>query len=310
MPAPPSTAAHPESGPAGRAAGSAERCRPRLLVTTCTPPKEGVYLLDTATGAVQRVHHRPTRGITRGPDGYYFVEHRGGIFHLDLESGVVTPRLDTGQTGCHDLRWIRGEFYLVASYGNRVTRYDAGLRRIDELQLVPDEGDVCHPNCLIDRNGELLLSIFTLSPGRREEKNNSEAWRTEGKILRLDWPARRFEVLYEPLSQPHSLLPCGDRILCCESHHSTLVEVDLDARRKRTVKRLHGFVRGLAIGPDALYVGISREKRKTRRSWWERLQERFQLPCGLLELDPETFRVRARYPIPGAEVYDLLILDE
>ncbi len=291
-----------------RAAGGAA---PRLLISTPNPPLEGLYVLDTASGASRRIHSRRVRGVTRGPDGYYFSEHDGAIFHLHPLTLEITLRAETGQNGCHDLRWIDGAFYLVASYGNRVTRFDERMKRIDDLQLVPDEGDVCHPNCLIERDGELLLSIFTLTQGRREVKNQSDAWRTAGKILRLDWSAGRFDVLFEPLSQPHSLVALPDgRVLCCESHESALVEVDLVTQSKRRVRRLHGFVRGMMLHGDSLWVGISSPKRRRPTGWRERLLARMRLPCGMLELDPRTYQTRARHAMPGLEVYDCVVLDD
>lgn len=281
----------------------------RLLITTCTPPQEGVYLLDTSGPKVTRLHNRPTRGITEGPNGFYFVEHRGSIFHLCPETWQVIRKLETGLEGCHDLRWIGEEFFLVSSYGNRISRYDRKLRLLDSMQIVEDEGDVCHANCLIEVDGEFLLSVFTLTPGRREEKRNGEIWRHDGKVLRLEWGRKSYEILYEPLSQPHSLVWRDGRLFCCESFTSELAVIEPKTRSKRRLRRLHGFVRGLAFAGNTAYVGISRLKRPTPPTRWERFLSRFRLPCGVLEMDARTWRIRRAFPIPGSEVYDILILD-
>jgi hypothetical protein len=35
---------------------------------------------------------------------------------------------------------------------------------------------------------------------------------------------------------------------------------------------------------------------------------RFQLQCGVLQMDARTWRVKRRFPIPGSEVYDMAVL--
>ena len=125
---------------------------PRLLITNCTldPAAGGVYLLDTTTGDLKRIHDQPTRGITRGPDGFYAVGNGGAVYHLDPATWKATHRAETGLNGAHDLRWLGGdEYYLVASRGNIVARLDRDFNVLDTLRIVDSEEDVCHANFLI-----------------------------------------------------------------------------------------------------------------------------------------------------------------
>src|SRR5205823_5142144 len=112
----------------------------------------------------------------------------------------------------------------------RIVRLDRDLREIDSLQIVESEEDVCHANCIEEVNGELLLSIFTLSPGARAEKNGTRVWQSEGKVLRLDWERKAYEVLFEPLAQPHSLTWRDGALYCCESHTSQISRVNLKTK--------------------------------------------------------------------------------
>lgn len=280
----------------------------RLLITSHTKGKGGIFLLDSGSGRLERIHDQPTHGLTRGPDGFYFVENYGNIFHLETETWKVTHRAATGYDGCHDLRYLRDHFYLVASQGNWVARFDPHLRPVDTFQVVEDANDVCHANCLIEAEGRLLLSIFTLAPGPREEKRLTPVWRHEGKILGLDWEAKRFEVLHEPLSQPHSLVWRDGALYCCESFTSRVTAVSLAGGKARTLRRLHGFVRGLAFAGGSAFVGISYLKNYLRPV--ERLLQRFRLKCGVIELDPRTWRPRREFPVPASQVYEILALEE
>lgn len=280
----------------------------RLLITNTTRPKGGIFLLDTGSGELRQLYDQPTHGLTRAPDGFYCIENFGSIHHLDPKSWKVTKRAETGFEGCHDLRWIDGSFYMVASQGNWVARLDPELRILDRMQIVASDDDVCHANCLIARDGELLLSIFTLSPGRREEKRFTRPWKTEGKILRLDWERKRFDVYYEPLNQPHSLIWHDERLYFCESFTSDVSRLSPDRKRKERLCRLRGFVRGLAFAEGNAYVGISRWLR--HMSPWQRYLARRGLPCGVVELDTKRWKPRRQFPIPGQQVYELLVLEE
>ena len=285
---------------------------PRLLITNCSkdPDAGGVYLLDTTTGQTDRLHDQPSRGITRGPDGFYVVGNKGAISHIDSSTWNVTPRVDTGLEGSHDLRWIDGSFYLVASRGNWIVRMDRDLEVLDTMQVVKDPGDVCHANCLISIAGELLLTIFTLSSGTRDEKRLTRHWRREGKVLHLDWEAKSYRVLYEPLAQPHSLVWHEEKLYCCESFESELALLDLERGTKHTLRRLHGFVRGLVFAGGKAYVGISHSRIRRKVPLTQRLLGLFRLRCGVLEVDPKTWAPKRSFPLPGTEVYDMLVLDE
>jgi hypothetical protein len=281
----------------------------RLLITNCTAEEHGgVYLLETRTGETRRVHDVPSRGITHAPDGIYVVGNVGDVYRLDRNTWKATQVAQTGLAGSHDLRWFRDSFYLVSSKDDLVARLSPSFELLDSIQLVEEPGDVCHANCLAEVDGELLLSIFTLSAGRREEKRLTPVWRTQGKILRLDWPSRAFEILYEPLLQPHSLVARDGFVYCCESFGKRVARVSLEAGTRETVRELRGFVRGLAFSGGSAFVGISRMRRKAPAL--ERLVRRLYQWTGVLELDPETWRLRRRYPIPGSEVYEILPVDE
>lgn len=280
-----------------------------LLVTNCTPHvgEGGVYLLDTGSGSVRRLHDQPVRGMTRGPDAFYLVGNNGAVHRLDPGTWTLSPCAEVQARGCHDLQWHEGEFYLVASYGNRVLRLDPQFRVVDRFEVVPQEGDVCHANCLAYVDGRWLLTIFTLTPGQRQEKRHTPEWRHDGKIIALDWAAKRFEILYEPLSQPHSMRVHDGILYCCESIASRVSAVDLKRRERRTVWDGFGFTRGLEFADGNVYLGVSTFRLAIPLR--QRLRGLFRMRCGILELDAKTWRPKRGFPIPGSENYEIVRVD-
>jgi len=281
---------------------------PRLLVTNCTiePPLGGIYLLDTDTRETRRLMDEPMRGITYAPGGIYALGNHGAIFHVDPLTLTATKAAEIPFDGCHDMKWVQGGFCLAASLGNFVARLDDQFNVTDRVQIVEDSDDVCHVNCLAELNGALYASIFTLAPGPRREKRYTTPWRTEGKILRIDFPNQRYDIAFEPLSQPHSLVWHDGRFYVCESYTSEISAVSLERGEKKVLHHEHGFIRGLAFAGGNAYVGVSRMRFK--RPLAQRLREMFRMRNGVFEMDPKTWQVKRRFPLPGSETYEILPL--
>lgn len=279
----------------------------QLLVSSCGGEHGGLYSLDTETGELGRIFNSPIRGITPGPGGYYAVSHTGSVYVFEPATWQVEERARLPFNGCHDLRWDGEHFYLAVVYGNQVVRLDERFRVTDRIQIADDEDDVVHPNCLTWVDGRMVLSVFTLAPGRREDKRFSDAWRTHGKLLALDWRHKRFDVIHEPLSQPHSLVSRGGDLYCCESPKGWITRISLRDQATTRIVRLPGFVRGLAFCGPSAYVGIS--KHRGRHSLLGKMLNSLRLKCGIVELDAETWQRKRVFPIPGTDVYEIIRLD-
>lgn len=296
---------------------------PQYLVTSVAALGGGVFLFDSGSGSLERIASGCFRGITLGPDGRYYTvtghrrHHRPQTHIHRLTPGRWTCE-DLGAIswkGCHDLRWFGDAFYLVSSTANTVVRLGADLGEIGQLRLVEGEDDICHVNCLAEREGEIFASLFTLTPGPRAVKRHTHVWTNEGKIVRLDFAAGTFEVCFEPLAQPHNLLWHTNSLYVVESHTSRLTRVDLAGRRSEQVLQFSGFVRGLSIGSDEAIVGINQtftDKRQPQPCipWTVRVRERLFPFTGLVIVDPETWRIRQRFEHPGLEAYDILPLSD
>jgi hypothetical protein len=292
----------------------------RYLVSSNAAGYGGLFLFDTTDGSIRQLLRGSYRGVTRGPDGaWYTVSGRRNprkdtstVHRLDPETWKAEAVAEHPVKDSHDLKWIRGAFYLAASVGNQVLKLDADCRLIDRLQLVSDDRDTCHVNCLVDWQDALYCTVFTLTAGSRLEKRLLDEWHTDGKLLKLDFESKTFEVACEPLGQPHSLVGRGGMLYVLESHTSSVTRLDPRTGSRERVAQYSGFLRGLAFTPGEAVVGVCEmyapERKKLRplpffRQWLERVRPF----SGLLVLD-ERWKVRRRVPLPGAEVYDVVSL--
>ncbi len=296
---------------------------PSYLVSSASRTTGGTFILDSKTGRTRRLLRGGSRGITRGPDGAYYVvsgtrnpeDQFSSIHRLDPHSWACELVTQLPLIDCHDFRWIDDAFYLVASLGNQIVRLNADLSMRDRFQVVQDDRDICHVNCLMTAPDGLYCSIFTLTPGERAEKRLTGAWHTEGKILRVHWETGAFDVLFEPLAQPHSLVPHAGQIYLLESHRSCLTRVDLGGGVSQVIAHYRGFLRGLHISESEALMGVCvlypadrrRLKALPRLRLW--LERRFPF-AGVLVLDPRTWRVRKRIVMEEAEVYDIVPIPE
>ena len=290
----------------------------RYLFTNAARTGGGLYLLDTATGEMERVLEGSFRGLTEGGDGCLYVVSG---YRNPAEDVSILHRIerDTWRSevlathpvkDSHDLRWNGDGFYLVASVGNRILRLDRQGALIDSMQVVEDDRDICHVNCLTSFEDQLYCAVFTLSPGDRESKRLTGAWHTEGKILRVDWEAKSWEIAYEPLAQPHSLLTSGEGLVLVESHKARVVALHREFSSAKVLGQYSGFLRGLSVASDEALIGVSTMYDKDRRRlrplpMWHRFEERYRPFSGLLLVDPKTWRIRRRFPLAGAQVYDI-----
>src|SRR4051812_43382222 len=118
----------------------------RYLFSSSSKAVGGVFLLDSGTRATRRALESSSRGLTRGPDGAYYVvcgyrnpaEGSSTLHRIDPESWAAELVAEYPLGDCHDLKWIDGHFYLVASLGNQIVRLDRSCREADRMQIVEE----------------------------------------------------------------------------------------------------------------------------------------------------------------------------
>jgi hypothetical protein len=292
----------------------------RYLFTSVSSTRGGIWLFDSVSGETTRLVEGHFRGITPGPDGRYWAvsgrrqrsrAHRTRLVALTPESWKVEDRGELPYRGCHDLRWTGDAFYLAASFGNHLVRLDETGRETGDFQLVPTAEDVCHLNSVAALKDELYCTVFSLEPGTRRKKRGTSAWHSAGKLLRVDFDARRFEVCIGGLEQPHSLNPSEDGFLLVESYAASITRVWPAEERCARLAIHKGFVRGLSVVQNEWVAGVCTFQRDEEpQSPLEKLAVRVLSPTrpfeGLMTLEPGTGALRRRFPLPGSDIYDVI----
>jgi hypothetical protein len=211
-----------------------------------------------------------------------------------LESRNGSPRrieISTGPVDIHDVLLAGERMYLAASQHNAVMCLDGDYNCIEKWQL-PGEEDSSHLNSVALYQGRLLASVFGRFTKHREYK---EGTRGRGQIIDI----RSGEVMLDGLSQPHSLTVDGDLLYFCGSEDKMLYVYD--GWRLVSSVALPGYARGIAVGENFIYVGISLSRNVEH--------EQHELASGAVAvIDRKTMAFTGVREIPFREIYDLRII--
>ena len=188
----------------------------------------------------------------------------------------------------HDVLWVDDGFLMVSTDHNEVVRVDPDLRPAQRWGFA-GELDSLHINCLARWGDEVVFSAFGMFAERRAYKGASAG---AGFVRALDG----VEPLITGLSQPHSLKPWGADLLLADSETRSIALFDRQGREKRR-KVLNGYTRGIAIGRQALFVGLSASRTPD--------------PGGLasaavVALDLHSWEELGRISLPAREIYEVL----
>jgi len=190
----------------------------------------------------------------------------------------------------HDVLVDATGTYVVFTETNQVARLDDAFR-IQESWSFGEEPDCSHVNCIAMHNGRLIASMFGPFTGHRGYKGET---RRAGRVVDV----RSGEILIEGLSQPHSLVVVEDQLWLCSSEDRAVHIYDRNYRLERQLL-LPGYTRGLAVGRDAVYVGISRSRNLKSGEVGEFTS------AVVAVLDRQSLQVTGYVPIPWSEIYDI-----
>ena len=191
----------------------------------------------------------------------------------------------------HDVLIDGSTIYAACTYPNAVIAYDSDWREI-ERWTYPGEVDSVHLNCLCLYQGRLLVGMFGDFNTHRGYKGQ-----TAGRGVVRD--VRSGEILIDGLSQPHTMVVCGDELLLCNSEAGELRVY----RNWECVRNLPigGYARGLAVGESHYYVGVSLSRNAE--------VDAQHLSGHIAVVDKASGVVERRIPVLSREIYDVRIYE-
>ncbi len=222
---------------------------------------------------------------------------------------LYIPRLTyyTGQVDMHDLHWGGDKLWAVN------TSFSCLVTLSDKYSWVPEwkphfidelvSEDRCHLNGMAMQAGRPRY-VTALGTG-----NSLQAWRKtilNGGVL-MD--AETDGIILHNLPMPHSPLIYKDKLYCLLSATGEFIQVDTNERTYQVLKKVDGFIRGLSIHQDYVFIGIS--KLRQNSSTFKDLEITGSAQeAGLVIMHLPTCAIVAelKYRSSVDEIYDVTVL--
>lgn len=210
----------------------------------------------------------------------------------------------------HSLVWHKGFVHVVSTGTNEIYRVSLVNDELGGEELFwtyagtsPDRDQVHLNGLTIDGEGRLIASCFG-------ERTNEGRWGAEGRIFYVD----NNQTLHDGLNQPHSPVVAADTLAFAESKTGRVYLHDrsaTDGWALRQTVTVGGYPRGIAFRGDALFVGVSADRKVSRSQKVQLDRGHEPNPSALIRLEYRTGEVAS---IPGVslygnEIYDIVPLD-
>lgn len=177
--------------------------------------------------------------------------------------GLFVPRATyyTGQVDIHDLDWGEAGLWAVNTSFSALCLVDDNYSFIPKWQppfiTALASEDRCHLNGLTLRKGKPEF-VTALGTG-----DTPQSWRDNitkgGTLMHVD----SGQPVLSGLPMPHSPRFYQDALYMLFSATGDVVRVDTQNGRYDVINNLSGFVRGLAIHKDHMFVGLSRLRKNS-----------------------------------------------
>ena len=192
---------------------------------------------------------KASTGIYIGKEGLFCGLQENGGNHLIVAKDGAFDDIELAKYALdiHDVLVYENLIYFVATQNNSVVCLDRDFKIVESWQF-PGEEDSSHINSVAVYKGRLIASAFGNFKLHREYKNVTQGL---GRVFDV----RTGETLIEGLSQPHSLTVVNNYLYLCSSEENTLHIYDGQSLVKSVL--IPGYARGIAVGENYIYVGIS-----------------------------------------------------
>jgi hypothetical protein len=263
---------------------------PNAFESLMVSSPNGGGLLFIYYGQVFRLDDMSTTGISLSGDKFLRgFQPEGLIFY---QGNQTSEDPGTSIDDIHDVLIADSSLYAVGTSANEVLQLDMNAVPVRRWPF-PGEIDAKHINCLALWNQRIVFSAFGDFTDHRQYKGNTAQ---AGFVQDLHTGER----LIEALSQPHSLVPFGDKLLLANSETRELREYDSNAKLLRS-KILDGYTRGICIQDNILYIGLSRSRN---------IDSSTIVNANLVALDLQSWEELGRIELPISEIYSVLPIED
>ncbi len=265
----------------------------KLLVSS--PNDGGVFMLSE--GRVTCLSSIDSTGLVVSPNRILRASQdpKAGRIACYGDAGYRRIELPGGPHDIHDLLSVNDRLFVVCTEFNGVIELDEAFREVARWTF-PGEPDSIHMNSLCLYEGRVLASLFGDFSVHRGYKD-ATAGRGEVRDVVSG------ETVVSGLSQPHSLDVIDGHLVVCNSEAGE-VRFYRNGILARCIE-IGGYVRGLAVGAECLYVGVSRS-----RNVQPGVDDRMATAetAEVVMVDKVSGRVVQRLPVPAREIYDIRVL--
>jgi uncharacterized protein (TIGR03032 family) len=224
-----------------------------------------------------------------------------------IYDALFMPRVTyyTGQVDMHDLHWGNEGLWGVNTSFSCLALINDQYSWVPKWQPSFIKGlaseDRCHLNGLAMLNG---VPKYVTALGHQ---NGKQQWRStlpDGGVL-ID--VEKDQILLENLSMPHSPILYNGELYLLLSARGELIKVTKNGYK--VIKSLNGFVRGMALIDDYLFIGLS--KLRQNASTFKDLEiasKATQAGIKVIHLPTQALVGELIYQSSVEEIYDLKIL--
>jgi len=223
---------------------------------------------------------------------------------------LYMPRLTyhTGQLDIHDLRFgENGTIYAVNTLFSTIIKIDDNYNFTPYwtpsfIDKIASE-DRCHLNGMAMKNGKPKYATAF------NQGNTPQSWRdhvtTTGVIIDVETN----EIVVEGLPMPHSPRFFGDDLYVLLSATGELAKIDIENKSYEVVIKLNGFVRGMSLHKDYLFIGLSKlRKNSSTFAKLDFADKANEAAIEIVHLPTASYVGKIKYLTSLDEIYDIHVL--
>jgi len=223
---------------------------------------------------------------------------------------LYMPRVTyhTGYLDIHDLSFgENGELYAVNTLFSCIVKIDDNYNftpywKPPFIDALASE-DRCHLNGMAMLNGKPKY-VTAFNKG-----NTPQSWREQVTTTGIIMDVETGEVVIEGLPMPHTPRIYNGELYVLLSATGELAKINTDAGTYEVVTKIGGFVRGMSLYKDYLFVGLSKLRKNS--STFAKLNfadDAQEAAISIIHLPSASFVGKITYLMSVDEIYDIHVI--